>query len=110
MGFENVITKPLEKSISNKPVDILKVQVVRISCNIASASYEEGRPSHTIYEFFPNVVPGFKVIENPRQLIYHKLNNKIISEIEINFTNQTGLPLDFGGEVIHLRLHIRPCQ
>ena len=110
LGFEDIVTKPFEKCISNKPVNILKVQVIRVSCNIVSNSYEEGQPSHVIYEFFPNVAPGFKVIENPRQLIYHKLNTRVISEIEVKFTDQSDQLLNLRGEAIHLRLHIRPCQ
>lgn len=110
LGFEDVITKPFEKCTSNKPVNILKVQVIRVSCNIASNSYDQDQPSHVIYEFFPNVAPGFKVVENPRQLIYHKLNTRVISEIEVRFTDQSDQLLNFRGEVIHLRLHIRPCQ
>lgn len=110
LGFDNIITKPFEKYTSTKPVNILKVQVFRVSCNIASNSYEEGKESHVIYEFFPNVAPGFKVIERPNQLIYHKLTTRVISEIEIRFTDQTEKLLNLRGEVIHLRLHIRPCQ
>lgn len=110
LGFDDIITEPFVKHTSNKPVNILKVQVIRVSCNIASNSYDEGKASHIIYEFFPNVAPGFKVIERPNQLIYHKLNTRVISEIEVRFTDQTEKLLNLRGEVIHLRLHIRECQ
>lgn len=110
LGFDKGIYPAFTKHTSNKPVNILKVQVIRVSCNIATNSYEQGQASHVIYEFFPNVAPGFKVIERPSQLIYHKLNSKVISEIEIKFTDQTGELLNLRGETIHLRLHIRPCQ
>ena len=110
LGFEDVITEPFQKCTSKKPVNILKVQVIRVSCNIASDTYDQDQPSHVIYEFFPNGAPGFKVVENPRQLIYHKLNMRVISEIEVRFTDQSDRLLNFRGEAIHLRLHIRPCQ
>lgn len=108
LGFENFVTEPFKRYTSNKLVNILKVQVIRVSCNLISNSYEEGQDNHIIYEFFPGVPSGFKIIENPPQLIYYNLRERVINEIEIRLTDQNGELINLRGETIHLRLHIRP--
>jgi hypothetical protein len=29
-----------------------------------------GKPAHIIHQFFPNVPPGFKIVESPEHVIY----------------------------------------
>lgn len=108
LRFTGIKTEPFVRAISNRPVKILKVQVYQVSCNLITNSYEGDRESHVIYEFFPSVAPGYKINQVPNQLIYYHLPSRLIHEIEVRLTDQDDNLLNFRGEVIHLRLHIRP--
>lgn len=92
---------------SDFPASILKVNVVNIDCSIAEGSYLNGEPVHTIHQFFPNVGPGFKIIEAPRNLIYFPVAVKVLDKIVIKILDQDGLPVNFRGETVTLRLHIK---
>lgn len=49
--------------VSNGPVYILRVNVIRIECNIIRGSFDNGNESHVIHEFYPTVEPGYKIVE-----------------------------------------------
>ena len=51
---------------SERVVDILSVNSILVNLDIISGSYVNGVARHTIYSFFPNVSPGHKVVENPK--------------------------------------------
>ena len=67
---------------SDLPVSILKVNALRVECNITSRAYINGQKVHTIHEFFPAVPPGYKIIEISTQVIYlpmtvHTIDNVV---------------------------------
>lgn len=92
---------------SDFPASILKVNVVNIDCSIAEGSYLNGEPVHIIHQFFPNVGPGFKIIEAPRNLIYFPVAVKVLNQIVIKILDQDGKPVNFRGETVTLRLHVK---
>lgn len=69
--------------ISHHPADILRVNVVRIECNIIKGAYLNNQPAHTIYEFSPVVDPGYKIIEKPQNVIYFPVTVKSIHDCKI---------------------------
>ena len=102
--------KPLAANtthISVFPVRILKINSLRVECNITTGAYMNGQKVHTIHEFFPAVSPGFKIIEIPSQVIYLPLTTKTIDNIQIRIVDQDGALVNFRGEVITIRLHIK---
>lgn len=98
------------KEILENPTKITQVNVVRINCNIAQSSYLNGKPTHTIHEFFPNVPPGFRIIEVPNTIIYHSINTNSIEFIQLDLIDQNNRLIDFRGEVINIRLHLRQLK
>lgn len=109
LGFAEK-TAPFEKVISENMVQILQVDVIRVECNLSMSSFENGISNHSVYEFFPSVPPGYKIVEIPQNLIYYRLNTRNIPEIEIKLTDQDGKLLNLRGETIHARFHIRPIS
>ena len=93
--------------VSDKPVDILKVSVIRVECNIVTGSYINGEDAHIVHEFFPNVPPGVKIIEVPSNVIYLPINTKSIDSLFVRLLDQNGQLINFRDEVVTLRLHLR---
>lgn len=95
---------------SDLPVTILKINALRVECNITSGAYINGQLVHTIHEFFPAVPPGYKIIEVPSQVIYLPITVKSIDYLQIRIVDQDGRPVNFRGEIITIRLHIKEVK
>ena len=92
---------------SDQPVAILKVNALRVECNITAGAYINEQKVHTIHEFFPAVPPGYKIIEVPSQIIYLPIAVKTIDHLQIRIVDQEGNLVNFRGEVITIRLHLK---
>lgn len=109
LGFPShkSILEPNVYHTSPKTVNIIKVNTINITCNIVQGAYKDGSNQHILHSFYPTVPPGFKIVEKPHNLIYLPLNTIHISDIVLNVLDQDGDIVDFRGEIITLRLHIR---
>lgn len=107
LGFGNILLKSNIFHESLYPVSILPTTIVRIECDIVSGSYINGKPSHTIYEFAPNVPPGYRIIEIPKNLIYFPVNQNTVSEINIKILDANNNLVNLRKEEIQLYLHLR---
>ena len=107
LGFTPQILKANETHQSDLPVTILKVNSLRVECNIATGSYINSKQDHTIHEFFPTVPPGYKIIEVPLSVIYLPVNVKTIDYLQVRIVDQEGNSVNFRGEEITIRLHIK---
>lgn len=109
LGFP-VTTPVLEankKYTSNNTVNIFTLNTINITCNIIQGSYRDGANEHILHTFYPTVPPGFKIIERPQNLVYLPLNTSYISDVIVNVLDQDSNIVDFRGETITLRIHIR---
>ena len=78
---------------SENMVNILTINsilVIVVNIDIISGSYANGSTKLTIYSFFPNVSPGYKIIENPHNLLYLPITADTIHSITIWLTDQNG--------------------
>jgi hypothetical protein len=85
----------------------MRENMIRIECNIATNSYRNGEPVHIIHSFYPTDPPGYKIVENPRNVIYLPINTRIIHNISLKILDQNGFPVNFRKEVVTVRLHLR---
>lgn len=92
---------------SQNLVDICRVNVVRIECDLIKGSYFNHRKTHTLHEFFPKVAAGFKIVESPQNVIYFPITKKAIDSISLSILDQNSEPINFRGENITIRIHIR---
>ena len=92
---------------SDAPVNIIKVNTIRIRCNIVQGSYKNGEDDHTLHSFYPTVEPGFKIVEKPTNVIYLPVNVERVDTIVLSIVDQDGDPVDFRGETITARLHLK---
>ena len=88
-------------------VNIMNVTSLRVTSDIIGASYSNGTTGNVIYSFFPNVGPGYKIIEVPTNLIYLPVTLSTISSMETRFTDQDGNLINLRGEELSIRFHLR---
>lgn len=106
LGFKKRIIE-VGTSISDSLIDIQRVKTLRLDCDLISGSYHNGMKTHTIYEFDPMVDPGYKISEQPKHLIYLPVVKHRISTINISILDQNSDLVDFRGENITCRIHIK---
>ena len=88
-------------------VNILTINSILVNVDIISGSYVNGSTQPTIYLFFPNVSLGFKIIENPHNLLYLTITSDTIHSITVCLTDQNGYALNLRGENLSVRFHLR---
>lgn len=103
------ILEPNKTHIGTENVNIVNVNTINITCNLIQGSYKDGFNQHILHTFYPAVAPGFKIVEKPHNLVYLPLSTTYISDIELNVLDQDGSIIDFRGESISVRLHIKPA-
>jgi len=107
LGFTPGILSP-GYNMSPNIVDIMPINTILVNIDIIQGSYINGNSSPAIYAFYPAVSPGYKIIERPSpSLIYFPLSRHNISRIRVWLTDQDGNIVDFRGETITIRIHIR---
>lgn len=92
---------------AHSPANIQNINTIRIDCDLTSGSFHNGNSTHTIYEFTPSVNPGYKIIEQPKNLIYLPLIRKRINTVNVRVVDQDGQLINFRNENITCRIHIK---
>ena len=95
---------------SEQPVNILSINSILVNIDIVEGSYVNGKTKNTIYSFFPDVSPGFKIIESPVNLVYLPLLTDTIQNLNLFITDQDENILNLRGEKLTARFHIREAR
>ena len=85
----------------------MSINSILVNTDIVSGSYVNGSNQPTVYSFFPNVSPGYKIVETPINLVYLPLTLDTIHSMETSLTDQKGELLNLRGENLTMRFHIR---
>src|SRR6266496_1358864 len=110
LGFEKIVINAGYNE-STKIVDIISTNSILVNIDIVAGSYINGTPLPVIYSFYPNVPPGYKIVERPNpQLIYHPISRNDISIMRVWLTNQDNKPVDLRGETLTVRIIVREVQ
>lgn len=107
LGFGKRKLEAKTYHIADDIVNIQTVNSIRVDCDLTTGSFHNGKSTHTIYEFTPAVDPGYKISEQPKHLIYLPLITYRISELNISIVDQEDRLVDFRGEKITCRIHIK---
>ena len=92
---------------SENMVNILTINGILVNIDIISGSYVNGSTQPTIYSFFQDISSGYKMIENPHNLLYLPLTSDTIHSITFWLTDQNGNELNLRGENLSMRFHLR---
>ena len=87
-------------------VNILTIKNILVNIDIISGSYVNGSTQPTIYSFFPNVSPGYKIIENPHHLLCRPITSETIHSITVWLTDRNGNELNLR-ENLSMQFHLR---
>lgn len=111
LGFKREkILEDGKKHESQFQVDIIKVRIIRIDCNITGGAYLNSEQSHTIFEFDIDVEPGYKLTKEPNNIIYMPLKpsgRQFIDNITLRILDDNGHLIDFRGEKIIVKLELK---
>lgn len=107
LGFGKRFLKNYKTYLSDEVVKINHLNTIRIDCDLTYGSFLNGKSTHTIHEFSPSVGPGYKIDEQPSNLIYLPIAKRRINTINISVVDQNSDSIDFRGETITCRLHIK---
>lgn len=92
---------------SENIVNNLSINSIFVNVNIIGGCYINGNTHPTIYSFFPNAVPGYKIIETPKNLVYLPIIVDTIQDMETKLTDQNGKQLNLRGENVTIRFHLK---
>jgi hypothetical protein len=109
LGFDSILL-PKGRHISTHVVNISDISSIFVNCDCINESYVNGVSSPVIYSFGIKVSPGYRIVESPVNLVYLPINRKTLSEFNIWITDQSGKSIDFRGEHITCRFHIRTIK
>lgn len=107
LGFQPIMIEGIAEHEGINTVNILKVNSILVNCNIIQGSYLNNSQRPILYNFFPNVPPGYKIVEKPNAIVYLPVTQNVIDDIKIWLTDQDRNPLNLRGEVVTIRLHLR---
>lgn len=111
LGFDGAIAfKANGYYESPHTAKITSVNVISVECNLATGAYLNGKPTHSIHEFTPEVAPGFKVISIPHTVIYYPINSSSLDFLSVELKDQNGRTVDLRGEVLTVRVHLKRLQ
>ena len=108
LGFDEKIYKT-GRHESEHIVNILRVNTIFVHCDVVKLSRKNGIASPIIYTFFPNVSPGWKIVNRPRNLIYLPLSLSVISQMTVWLTDQNDNDLNTRDEELTITFHIKSC-
>lgn len=110
LGFSNRVLPAGVWHFSDKPVDINKVHLVQVFCNLTTSSHFNEEQTHSLYEFMPDVEPGWQINEqlNPVDFKDVQPNLDSIRTINVQLVDQNSRLVNFRGEEIIIRLLLRP--
>ena len=88
---------------SENVVDILRINSILVNIDIILTK-------STIYSFFPDVSPGYKIIESPVNLVYLPITLDTIDNLNVTITDQDYNLLNLRNEKLTIRFHIREAR
>jgi hypothetical protein len=72
LGFDNKVYKAKIEHVSTNIINIMKVNSIKVECNLISGSFNNGILDQGIHEFASSVAQGYKIVKVPLQSAYYQ--------------------------------------
>ncbi|KAL4083047.1 hypothetical protein QTP88_028377 [Uroleucon formosanum] len=99
LGFRNVLYTTGATHESENIVNIMKINCIKVECNLITGSFCDGAPSQIIHELYPTVPAGYKIVEVPRHPVFYGLNTTSITRVNIALKDQNDCLINLRGKV-----------
>ena len=106
LGFNNQVYESGSHD-SEQVVNIMQINSVFVKTDVIGGSYVNGQTRNVIYNFYPDVSPGYKILQNPNNLVYLPVILDTISSVVVELTDQNFKQLNLRGENLTIRFHLR---
>lgn len=80
---------------------------MRINCDLITGSFLNGVPTRTLHEFIPQFDSDYKIIVQPKNLIYLPIVSRRMNSIHVTVVDQNGKLISLRGYQISCRIHIK---
>ena len=107
LGFNSRLVQGTGNHYSDNIVNIQPINSLNVHVDCIDNSYSNGKSSSAIFGFFPDVSPGEKIIIDRSTPIYLPFNKTNLNSITVWITDQTNNLVNFRGENINIRFHLR---
>lgn len=108
LGFpSNALIPPHSVYWAANMSQIFKVLHIGVAVSCCAGAYRNGEQSHVIFQFTPDVEPGFRLNVTPRNVTYHPVVTNRLDEITVRVLDQDDALVNFRNEVISIRIHFR---
>ena len=107
LGFQNNFYPANITHISEVMPQISSFNVINVECNIVNTSFRNGKKSHALYTFTPNVGIGYKIVEKPNHILFLPIRDREITNISLRLTDHRGRLIFFNSEEITIHLVLR---
>lgn len=107
LGFKDGVLEPNVMHKSDNVIKINSINVIKIETNITTGAYSNDKLMRTLHEFYPTVDVGYKIVEVPQQVIYLPITVQSIHNFIVRIVDQNNNLINFSGETITLRVHIK---
>jgi len=107
LGFNKILLSGIGEHEGINIVNIVSVNSILVNCNIIEGSYINSTQRPILYSFFPNVPPGYKLVEKPNSIVYLPVTMPVIDTVRVWLTDQDRRHLNTRGETITMRLVLR---
>jgi len=106
LGFNSTVYTTNYHKFENV-VNITNINSILVNIDIITGSHMNGRMQPVIYSFFPNVSPGYKIVEKLPHLKYLPVTLDTTAHFHTYIADQDGNLLNLRSEVVTIRLDIR---
>ena len=107
LGFNSAVYTAAYHESENV-VNIMNINSILVNIDIITGSYVNGKMQPVIYSFFPNVSPGYKIVEKLPHLKYLPVAlDTAIANLRTYITDEDGNLLNLRGKVVIITLDIR---
>jgi len=107
LGFTSDTIEGLGEHEGSSLVKILPVNSIFVNCDVVTGSYVNTSQEPVLYSFFPNVSPGYKVVETPSTPVFLPVTQSCVESMQLWLTDQDRNPINLRGEKLTVWVVIR---